>query len=43
MPCDLPNKLTITVNTRALFKLEYENKIFEEQGSAKYEEYQIIN
>lgn len=43
MPYDLSNKLTIAVTTRALFKLEYENKIFEEQGSAKYEEYHIIN
>ena len=43
MPYDLSNKLTIAVTTRALFKLEYENRIFEEQGSAKYEEYQISN
>lgn len=41
MPYDLSNKLKIAVTTRALFCLESENLIFEEQGRAAYEEHQI--
>lgn len=41
MPYDLSNKLKIVVTTRALFCLESENRIFEEQGRAAYEEHQI--
>ena len=41
MPYDLSNKLKIAVTTRALFQLEEENKIYEEQGLKSYEEYQV--
>jgi len=41
MPYDLSQKLKIAVTTRALFKLEDENRIFEEKGRKVYEEYQI--
>ena len=41
MPYDISNKLKIAVTTRALFKLEDENRIYEEQGTEVYEKYQI--
>ena len=41
MPYDLSNKLKIAVTTRALFRLEEENKIYKEQGTKAYEAYQI--
>lgn len=41
MPYDLSNKLKIAVTTRALFRLEEENKIYKEQGTKEYEAYQI--
>ena len=41
MPYDISNKLKIAVTTRALFKLEDENRIYEEQGADEYEKYQI--
>lgn len=43
MPYDLTNKLKIAVTTRALFRLEEENKIYYIQGRKKYEQYQIDN
>ena len=41
MPYDLTNPLVIGISSRALFNLETENKIFEEYGLEKYEEYQV--
>ena len=41
MPYDLHNPLVIGISSRALFDLEEENRIFEEQGLAAYEEYQV--
>lgn len=41
MPYDLTNPLVIGISSRALFNLEQENAIFEEQGLAAYEEYQV--
>lgn len=41
MPYDISNKLKIAVTTRALFQLENENKIYEENGRDAYEKYQI--
>ena len=41
MPYDLTKPLVIGISSRALFNLERENTIFEEQGLAAYEEYQI--
>ena len=41
MPYDLTKPLVIGISSRALFNLEKENKIFEEQGVSAYEEYQI--
>ena len=35
------NLLVIGISSRALFNLEEENKIFEQQGVNAYEEYQI--
>lgn len=32
MPYDISNKLKIAVTTRALFKLESENKMYQEKG-----------
>ena len=43
MPYDLTNPLVIGISSRALFDLEEENKIFEEQGLDTYEEYQITH
>ena len=41
MPYDLSEPLVIGISSRALFNLEQENKIFEEQGLTAYEEYQV--
>ena len=41
MPYDLSNKLKIAVTTRALFRLENEDKLYREQGRTAYEAYQI--
>lgn len=41
MPYDISNKLKIAVTTRALFKLESENRLYEEKGRDEYEKYQI--
>ena len=41
MAWDLSNKLVVGISSRALFDLETENKIFEEQGLDAYEAYQI--
>ncbi|MCQ2452860.1 MAG: hypothetical protein MJ075_06995 [Oscillospiraceae bacterium] len=41
MPYDMTDRLKIAVGSRALFQLEKENRIFEEQGIDAYEEYQI--
>ena len=41
MPYDLTRPLVIGISSRALFDLEAENRIFEEQGLAAYEEYQV--
>lgn len=41
MPYDLTEPLVIGISSRALFNLEQENKIFEEQGVDAYEEYQV--
>ena len=43
MPYDLTNPLVIGISSRALFNLEQENAIFEEQGLAAYEEYQVTH
>lgn len=43
MAYDLQNKLVIGISSRALFDLEVENKIFEEQGLDAYYQYQIEN
>lgn len=41
MPYDLTSPLVIGISSRALFNLENENKIFDEEGLAAYEEYQV--
>ena len=41
MPYDMSNKLKIAVTSRALFRLEDENKLYQEKGKKAYEEYQI--
>jgi len=41
MPFDLTEPLVIGVSSRALFNLEAENRIFEEQGVEAYTRYQI--
>ena len=41
MPYDISNKLKIAVTTRALFRLEEEDKLYKEQGTKVYEAYQI--
>ena len=41
MAYDLTNPLVIGISSRALFNLEEENAIFEGQGVAAYEEYQV--
>lgn len=43
MPYDLRNKLVIGISSRALFDLEIENKIFEQDGLNAYCEYQLQN
>lgn len=41
MPLDLSRYLTIAISSRALFALEEENTLFEQQGTAAYEAYQL--
>lgn len=41
MPYDLTKPLVIGISSRALFNLEQENKIFEEQGVEAYEAFQV--
>ena len=41
MPYDLTTPLVIGISSRALFNLEEENRIFEQEGLAAYEEYQV--
>ena len=41
MAYDLTEPIVIGISSRALFDLEYENKIFEEQGVDAYEKYQV--
>lgn len=41
MAYDLSRPLVIGISSRALFNLEYENQIYEEQGVRAYEEYQL--
>jgi len=41
MAYNLKNKLVVAISSRALFDLEEENKIFEEQGENAYYEYQL--
>lgn len=41
MPYDLTEPLVIGISSRALFNLERENQIFEDQGVKAYEEYQV--
>ena len=43
MPYDLSSPLVIGISSRALFDLEEENRIFEEQGLEAYAEYQVKN
>lgn len=43
MPFSLEDKIVVGISTRALFDLEKENKIFEEQGIEAYREYQEAN
>lgn len=43
MAYDLSKPLVIGISSRALFDLEEENRIFEEQGLAAYADYQIQN
>ena len=43
MPYDLKNPLVIGISSRALFDLEAENRIFEEQGLSAYEDYQVLH
>ena len=41
MPLSLDDKLVVGISSRALFDLEEENKIFEEQGLEAYSSYQL--
>ncbi len=41
MPYDLSEPLVIGISSRALFNLEEENRIFEENGLEAYEKYQV--
>lgn len=41
MPYDLTRPLVIGISSRALFDLEAENRLYEEQGLAAYESYQV--
>ena len=43
MPYDLKSPLVIGISSRALFDLETENRIFEEEGLHAYEEYQVLH
>lgn len=43
MSYNLSNKLVVAISSRALFELENENKIFEEQGLDAYYKYQLEN
>jgi len=43
MAYNLKNKLVVAVSSRALFELEIENKIFEENGLDAYYKYQLEN
>lgn len=43
MAYDLSEPLVIGISSRALFNLESENKIYEEQGVPAYEEYQVAH
>ena len=43
MPYPIDKKLVVGVSSNALFDLEMEDKIFEEQGIKKYREYQVEN
>ncbi len=43
MAYDLSDKLVIAISSRALFDLEEENRIFEEQGLEEYYRYQLDN
>ena len=43
MAYDLTNPLVIGISSRALFDLEEENRIFEQQGLAAYENYQVTH
>ncbi len=41
MPIDLTQYLVIGISSRALFNLEYEDRIFQREGLEKYSQYQI--
>jgi len=41
MPLDLSKVLVVGISSRALFDLEEENRVFEEQGLEAYSEYQL--
>jgi len=43
MPYNLKNKLVIGVSSRALFSLEKENEIFENQGLDEYAKHQLVH
>lgn len=43
MSYNLTNKLVVAISSRALFELESENKIFEEEGLDAYYKYQLEN
>lgn len=43
MAMSLDNKLVVGISSRALFDLEYENRIYEEQGLQAYLEYQRVH
>lgn len=43
MSYNLSNKLVVAISSRALFELESENKIFEEDGLDAYYKYQLDN
>ena len=41
MSYDLQNKLVVAISSRALFDLEHENKIYDEEGLEVYKNYQV--
>lgn len=43
MAYDLQDKLVVAISSRALFNLEHENQIFENEGIESYHRYQIEN